>query len=81
MRPPIRRIAALLTLVLVSLFFGCGGGGSSAATTSVRLSPGSAQAVDQAQDLTITATVANDAASAGVTWSVSGGGALSSRQP
>ncbi len=79
MRPPIRRIAALLTLALVSLFFGCGGGGSSAAPVSVRLSPGSAQALDQAQDLTITATVANDAANAGVNWNVSGGGTLSNQ--
>jgi hypothetical protein len=79
MRPPIRRIAALLTIVLVSLFLGCGGGGSSAAPVSVRLSPGGAQALDQAQDLTITATVANDSANAGVAWNVSGGGALSNQ--
>jgi hypothetical protein len=42
---------------------------------------GSVQSVDQAQTVSITATVSNDAKGAGVTWSVSGGGSFSAQTP
>src|ERR1017187_2111451 len=43
----------------------------------VTLNPSSTQSMDQAQTVPITASIANDAKSAGVMWSVTGGGTLS----
>jgi hypothetical protein len=63
----------LLTLVLP----GCG---ASTQPIGVALSPSSTQSIDQAQTVpTIAATVTHDAKSAGVTWTVSGGGTLSAQ--
>jgi Putative Ig domain len=53
---------------------GCGGGGgTSNHPISVSLSPSAAQAIDQGQTINFTASVANDSASKGVTWSQTGG--------
>ena len=63
---------------------GCGGGGGGGTNTTpgiltpvVTITPGAAQAMDQGQSLALAASVANDAGSAGVSWSVTGGGTLS----
>ena len=73
---------ALAGLVLGRLYFivvflplglsGCGGG---PATVSVAVTP-LARSVDGGDSTALTATVGNDSESAGVTWVVSGGGAL-----
>jgi Putative Ig domain len=53
---------------------GCGGGGGSSNNPiSVSLSPSAAQAIDQGQTINFTASVANDSASKGVSWSQTGG--------
>ncbi|MGB8007965.1 MAG: putative Ig domain-containing protein [Terriglobales bacterium] len=65
---------ALLSLGLL----GCGG--ASNAAIGVGLTSGVAgNAIDQAQTVAITASVTNDSKSAGVTWSVSGGGTLTAQ--
>ena len=51
---------------------------SSPPPISVTLTPSSPQAIDQTQTVSITATVANDTSSRGVTWSLSGPGSLNS---
>jgi hypothetical protein len=76
MRSAARHVPAFLVIALTSLFVACG---SVTAPISVMLSPGSAQAVDQAQTLAITAVVAHDSKGAGVRWAVSGGGTLSNQ--
>jgi Putative Ig domain len=50
---------------------GCGGTSSSQPISVGLTSNGSASGIDQAQTITITATIANDAKNAGVTWSLS----------
>jgi large repetitive protein len=67
-------IAVVLTLVLMLGLTGCGGGMNA---VSVAVTPASAQAVDFGQSVNLTATVKNDSLSKGVTWSLSGPGALS----
>jgi len=71
--------SALVMLTSIWALSGCGGGyqSTSMAAISVSLSPSTAQAIDQGQTINITATVANDSAYKGVTWSASGGGTLS----
>jgi Putative Ig domain len=65
-------IAGLMVLLTVGLS-GCGAGGSSNQPIDVSLSSNVAgNAIDQAQTVSITASVTNDSKSAGVTWSVSG---------
>lgn len=72
------RLGIFVSLCLV--LAGCGGasggagGGSGAISVAVT---SSANTVDGADTVTLTAKVANDHNSQGVTWSVSGGGALS----
>jgi len=66
-------LAIILTLALILL--GCSGGTSSPAV-SVKAS---ASSVDGTDTTTLTAAVTSDKNSAGVTWSLSGGGALSSQ--
>jgi hypothetical protein len=72
-------------LVLFISFIGlalsaCGGGGSSSKpVVSVSLSPSTAQSIDQGQKIQFTASVTNDTASAGVTWTQTGQGSLSSQ--
>ena len=68
--------AALLS-GLISLFtLGLSGCGSSTQPIGIGLTS-SATGIDQAQTVSITASVTNDAKNGGVTWSVSGGGTLS----
>jgi len=64
-----------IILALTSFLSGCGGSGS-APSVSVTAS---ASTVDGTDAVTLTATVTHDKNSGGVTWSVSGGGALSSQ--
>ncbi len=66
-------LACIACLSLCMIFLnGCGG----IAALSVALTP-SAQTVDGTNSVTITASVTNDHNAAGVSWAVSGGGALS----
>jgi large repetitive protein len=69
------RTAALTVpcLYIATLLAGCGG---SSQPVSIALTS-SASSVDATDSLTLTATVTNDKNSDGVTWTVSGGGALS----
>lgn len=62
----------LLSLVLVTVDYGCGGG-SPPPPISVTVTS-SAQTVDQGRSVSITATVVNDMSGKGVTWSLSGSG-------
>ena len=67
-----------LSLAVLIGIAGCGGGGSSSKPIiGVTVSPSAAQNIDQSQSVKITATVSNDSASAGVSWSVTGNGSLS----
>jgi hypothetical protein len=69
--------AASVTLAFLYLTIGMAGcGGGSSAPISVAVTSAAAT-VDPADATTLTATVSNDKNSAGVTWSVSGGGTLS----
>jgi hypothetical protein len=79
------RLRTLDFLMCVALAFtfvvaGCGGGSSGAPTTSitVAISGGSATIVPSAT-FTLTATVSGDSSGAGVTWNLTGAGALSSQ--
>ncbi len=63
-------------LFLLAIVVGMGGCSSSSPPISVILSPSSAQAIDQSQTLAITATVANDSYSRGVSWALTGPGSL-----
>ena len=76
MSSPCRCITALLAIVFISLFVACG---SVSAPVAVAVSPSGTKAIDQAQTIDITATVANDSKNGGVTWSVAGGGTLSNQ--
>ena len=58
------------------LMFLVGCGASSPRPIAVTLSPSGTKAIDQAQTVNVTAGVANDSKSGGVTWTVSGGGTL-----
>ena len=66
-------IFGLFISVLVASFTGCVGSSPSASVAVTA----SASTVDGNDSTTLTATVTNDKNSAGVTWSVSGGGTLS----
>lgn len=65
---------ACFSLVAVLYLSGCGGSGP--ATLSVAVTA-SGTTVDATNSVTLTAAVTNDKNAAGVSWSVSGGGALS----
>ena len=72
------RISAVVCLFVISMIAainlsGCGG---SSSPVSVAVTA-SAATVDATDAVTLTATVTNDRTPGGVTWSVSGGGALS----
>jgi hypothetical protein len=85
-RAPFRRLLSAWCLFGLGLMLSACGGGSSrtipappiGSTTGVALSTstGSAQ-IQQGANFVITATVTNDANNAGVTWVLTGGGALS----
>jgi hypothetical protein len=65
---------ALLVLAMAAVIGGCG---SSSPPISVSLSPSSPKAIDQSQTVAVTATVTNDTASKGVSWTLAGPGSLS----
>jgi hypothetical protein len=69
-----KKLSLLLILALGSVFSGCGS--SAPPVIRVAVSPNTAQTIDQGQQKSFTASVTNDAANKGVTWSVSGGGTL-----
>jgi hypothetical protein len=66
----------LFLMCVVVLSVGCGSG---LPAISVSLAPSAAQAIDDGQSVNITATVTNDTANHGVTWTLSGPGALASQ--
>ncbi|HET9099526.1 MAG TPA: putative Ig domain-containing protein, partial [Acidobacteriaceae bacterium] len=71
-----RKVAAVCIGVGLSMWAaGCGGGSKPIGVTVTD----SSATVDPTDTSTLTATVANDTKNAGVTWSVSGGGTLSSQ--
>jgi len=72
------RISAIVSLFVVTTIavFNLSGCGGSSTPPSVAVTA-SAATVDATDAVTLTATVTNDRNSAGVTWSVSGGGTLS----
>ena len=65
----------VVALIAVGLISGCGP--TPPPPIAVTLSPSAAQAIDEGQALSISATVANDSLAKGVTWTVTGGGTLS----
>ena len=69
-----RHYFALFLVAMLIAMVGC----SSPPPISVRLSPSSAQAIDQSQTVGITATVTNDTSGKGVSWNLTGAGSLSS---
>ncbi|MGA8300564.1 MAG: putative Ig domain-containing protein [Terriglobales bacterium] len=77
MTSPRRCVIGLISVFFISLLVACSN--SSTPSISVSLTPGATQSIDQAQTVSITATIANDSKSAGVTWSVAGGGTLSNQ--
>ena len=66
---------ALFVLAMATVMSGCG---SSAPAISVSVSPSPPQAIDQSQTVAVMATVTNDRNAAGVTWTLTGPGSLSS---
>jgi len=79
---PARVIAALLTFSSMAFFSACGGGsksnsqGGGGNPISVSITQGTTANVSDGQTLALNATVVNDSANAGVTWSVTGTGTL-----
>ena len=76
-------VCAVASLVGVLALSGCSGssgssGGSKQITVTIT-SPTSSPTIQAGQTVNITASVANDSSNSGVTWSVSGGGTLSSQ--
>jgi hypothetical protein len=75
----VKRVAGaglLSGFIVLSLLVLSGCGTSAAPPIAVGLTPSSTQSIDQAQTVPITAAVAHDPKTAGVTWAVSGGGTL-----
>jgi hypothetical protein len=75
----VKRVAGaglLSGFIVFALLILSGCGSSAAPPIAVGLAPSGTQSVDQAQTVPITATVAHDPKTAGVTWAVSGGGTL-----
>lgn len=68
-----KKLYAVLLCVFGLVLAGCNGS-SAPPPISVAVSPSSTQTIDQGQTVNVTATVANDSTSSGVTWSVSGTG-------
>lgn len=68
-----RWYAIAVFAIVGSALVGC----SSSPPISVKLSPSTAQAIDQGQTIQIRANVINDAAGKGVSWSIIGPGSLS----
>jgi Putative Ig domain len=79
----LRRIAAnfsVLTCLLAALSLGylTGCTGTPSSYNQVQLTPSTAQELDEGTTLNLSATVLNDTSAAGVRWSLSGAGSLSS---
>lgn len=72
-----KKLSVLLTFALGLVLIGCGGS-SGPAPIVVSLSPSTAQAIDNGQSVNVTAAVTNDSLNKGVTWSLTGAGALAS---
>lgn len=68
-----KSLALALSVVLLAVLTGCGGGGP----TGVMITSPSTQSIDAGQTVNVTATVTHDSGNAGVSWGVTGGGALS----
>jgi hypothetical protein len=70
-----------LAVLLAAGLTACGGGASATHTTalpmSVAIAQGATASTSDGQTMSLSASVANDSAGAGVQWSVSGGGSLS----
>ena len=76
-------IPVVLLAILAATLTACGGGSSTTTTTAaalaVSITQGATGSVNDTQSMGLNATVANDFAHAGVSWSVSGTGTLSSQ--
>ncbi|HTS12680.1 MAG TPA: sialidase family protein [Candidatus Limnocylindrales bacterium] len=75
-----RRVALTgLAVAAISFASACGGGGEHTPppVISVSISGTNSQTIEQGQSLTITAVVSNDSSGRGVTWALTGAGALS----
>jgi hypothetical protein len=72
-RRVIRRVLGASALIALVTSASC----NTAQKVSVNLNPNAAQTVGQGQIVAITAAVANDSSNAGVTWTLTGAGALS----
>ncbi len=72
-------VAVFSVAAMAAVMAGCASSSSPSTppAVSVNLSPSSPQAIDQGQTVGITASVMNDTASKGVTWSLTGPGFLS----
>jgi len=72
-------VVVLSFAAMSAVMAGCAGSSSpsSPPPISVNLSPSSAQAIDQGQTVVVAASVMNDTASEGVSWSLTGPGSLS----
>ena len=72
------RFISLFVSAALAVFSGCGSGTSAPPPViSVSFSGGNSQTIEQGQFVTITAVVSNDSSAKGVTWTLSGPGALS----
>ena len=80
MKTQFRRFALIcaLTSGILAIVALAGCVGKPTTFNAVQLTPSSAQTLDQGQAVNLSATVLNDASGAGVTWTLSGPGALSS---
>ena len=70
-------VALLLSGLITLLTLGLSGCSNSSHPIGVALTPSGTTGIDQAQTVSITASVTNDAKNAGVSWGVSGNGTLS----
>jgi hypothetical protein len=62
---------AFVSLLILSVFLYTGCSGTPTNFNAVTLNPGTSQTIGQRQTLAVTAAVANDSSSAGVTWALS----------
>src|ERR1700732_3014551 len=72
----LHRLSGIIALVVALLVAGCN---NSSPKISITLSPASPQNATDGQVIPVTATLMHDAKAAGVTWSLTGGGALSAQ--
>src|ERR1700687_4506053 len=74
-----RKLSLLLTLAFGIVLAGCNN--SPSAPIAVVLAPATAPTLGAGQTVNVTATVTNDSASKGVTWSLTGAGPLTGQTP